>query len=103
MSAKPDIPFWANWSTGWYGMGMIYETNQHLWWHNGSLPGTVALIAHTEDGYTWAMLANLRPDDFGRFTDDLRATTYSAVHSGSGDSTTDLYSRYPSPDLGPLR
>jgi CubicO group peptidase (beta-lactamase class C family) len=30
------------------------------WWHNGSLPGTTAIMVHTATGFAWAALANTR-------------------------------------------
>ena len=33
------------------------------YWHRGSLPGTLAILVHTHDGYGWAALANSRPQN----------------------------------------
>jgi N-acyl-D-amino-acid deacylase len=33
------------------------------YWHNGSLPGTAALLVRRHDGLSWAVLFNQRSDD----------------------------------------
>jgi CubicO group peptidase (beta-lactamase class C family) len=33
------------------------------YWHNGSLPGTLAIMVRTEGGFCWAVLINSRPSD----------------------------------------
>lgn len=35
-------------------------TNNNNWWHNGSLPGTSAIIVRTNDGFCWSFLTNKR-------------------------------------------
>jgi CubicO group peptidase (beta-lactamase class C family) len=44
-----------------YAKGWIVSANG--WWHNGSLPGTSAILASTRSGLAWAALANTRLRD----------------------------------------
>jgi hypothetical protein len=64
------------------------------WWHNGSLPGTMALLVRTHDGFAWAALFNLRPQDDGRFLGDLDAGIWKAVGRVQKWPQRDLFSRY---------
>ncbi|MEO6788102.1 MAG: serine hydrolase domain-containing protein [Chthoniobacteraceae bacterium] len=41
------------------------------WWHNGSLPGTSALIVRTASGLCWAALANIRIEGIGLALDQM--------------------------------
>lgn len=43
------------------------------YWHNGALPGTIAEMVRTNDGYCWAILINTRPsgDQFAGKLDKL--------------------------------
>lgn len=44
------------------------------WWHNGSLPGTTAILVRTASGFCWAALANTRrqpADDINRALDQM--------------------------------
>lgn len=44
-----------------YAKGWI--VNAQRWWHNGSLPGTSAIMVSTRSGLAWAALANTRRRD----------------------------------------
>ncbi len=44
-----------------YAKGWI--VNAQRWWHNGSLPGTSAIMVSTRNGLSWAALANTRRRD----------------------------------------
>lgn len=52
-------------SVVYYGMGWLVRPagGSANWWHNGSLPGTLALLVHAHDGVAWAALMNTRPAD----------------------------------------
>lgn len=103
MTARPTIPSWAN-TDYWYGLGVMYRTiDTGVWSHDGSLPGTSTLMVHSYNGYTWAILLNSRPSDGSQsqFGYDLWQTMYTALGAGLEGSPTDLYTQYPSPELGP--
>jgi len=40
----------------------VREDGNGNWWHNGSLPGTTALMVRTSTGMCWAALANTRTE-----------------------------------------
>jgi|HubBroStandDraft_6_1064221.scaffolds.fasta_scaffold101299_4 CubicO group peptidase (beta-lactamase class C family) len=44
----------ANYARGW----AVNSTGN--WWHNGSLPGTTAILVRTSTGFCWAALTNSR-------------------------------------------
>lgn len=41
------------------------------WWHNGSLPGTTAIMVRTARGLCWAALANIRTEGIGLAMDQM--------------------------------
>jgi hypothetical protein len=44
-----------------HGYAYGWMTNrQNNWWHNGSLPGTISLMARTSGGLCWAAITNTR-------------------------------------------
>ena len=44
----------AGYAKGW----SVNRSNN--WWHNGSLPGTMTIMARTSGGFCWAALTNTR-------------------------------------------
>jgi CubicO group peptidase (beta-lactamase class C family) len=51
----------VRYARGW----MVRNNGAGPWWHNGSLPGTTAIMVRTPTGFCWAALANTRtqPDN----------------------------------------
>lgn len=48
---------------GWV-VGPPSASRRDRWWnHNGSMPGTMAQLTRTPDGFCWAVLANARPEE----------------------------------------
>jgi CubicO group peptidase (beta-lactamase class C family) len=47
-----DVRYAGGWNVRDNGLGN--------WWHNGSLPGTAAIMVRTESGLSWAALTNTR-------------------------------------------
>ena len=51
----------------YYGCGWmvrpIGQSRSANYWHNGSLPGTFALLVRRWDGLSWAVLFNQRSED----------------------------------------
>jgi CubicO group peptidase (beta-lactamase class C family) len=46
----------ARYARGW----MVSSNGAGSWWHNGSLPGSTALMVHNPDGSCWAAICNTR-------------------------------------------
>ncbi len=100
-----------NYAKGWA------VNNGGNWWHNGSLPGTTALLVRTTSGQIcWAVLINFRPPNSDEFNYQLDNMMWEAVgtvdkwpehdlfDSGTGvngdsDLIEDfkLYQNYPNP------
>jgi len=75
MTSRPPLPQWED-SSHFYGMGWAIRPvgDDANWWHDGSLPGTQALIVRTYHGFAWAVLFNSRPSEwalFGQEVDEL--------------------------------
>ncbi|MCH7605525.1 MAG: beta-lactamase family protein [Chloroflexi bacterium] len=70
--SRPDPPLWMN-SHSYYGMGwyVLPIGKEAMWWHSGSLGGTVSLLVRTHDGLAWAALFNSRPRGSERFLGEL--------------------------------
>ena len=71
MYSRPDPPLWQNpdgspadyyYACGWL-VRPIAGTGKAHYWHNGSLPGTYALLVRRADAVSWAALFNQRSDD----------------------------------------
>lgn len=50
------------WGTSpyYYAMGWLRRPQEDNWWHDGSLPGTTALLVRAGNGLAWAALFNAR-------------------------------------------
>lgn len=95
MVQRPAAPLWPG-SAYHYGMGWLVRPAQGNWWHDGSLPGTTALLVRTGQGLAWAALFNAR--DTGRgtgFAAELDASIWTAVGQVSAWPTHDLFEEYP--------
>jgi N-acyl-D-amino-acid deacylase len=65
MLARPQVPEWRN-APEYFGMGFeVVAPGKHprIEYRQGSLPGTTAVVAHRDDGWTWCFLLNTRPAD----------------------------------------
>ncbi len=80
MSARPPQPLWAG-SAVYYGLGWLVRPagSDANWWHDGSLPGTTALLVRNHEGVSWAALFNRRASGGGTsFAAELDATLWDA-------------------------
>jgi len=60
----------VKYARGWH----VRNNGKGNWWHNGSLPGTTAILVRTATGFCWAALANTRQqpaDDINRALDQM--------------------------------
>jgi len=74
-----------------YAKGWIVN-NAGNWWHNGSLPGTTALLVRTtKDRMCWAVLINYRPENFWEFNDQLDQMMWEAIGTVSTWPEHDLF------------
>jgi CubicO group peptidase (beta-lactamase class C family) len=48
-------------SSNGYSKGWSVNSSTN-YWHNGALPGTIAEMVRTNDGFCWAIVVNTRPD-----------------------------------------
>ena len=95
IKSRPPAPMPAN-APAYYGLGwMIRSTGRGAnWWHNGSLPGTMALLVCTHHGLKWAALFNLRPKDDGWFLGELDGGIWKAAGRMSNWPEHDLFESY---------
>jgi N-acyl-D-amino-acid deacylase len=96
LTARPNPGFAG---TSWYGFGLFVGPTEDTYYHGGSLPGTLTLLRHNADGYTFAILTNTRPNNSDRFFDQLVGVVLQALGPAFAGSSTDLYTQYPSPSL----
>jgi CubicO group peptidase (beta-lactamase class C family) len=54
--SSPNSP--SRYARGW----QVRNNGQGNWWHNGSLPGTTAIMVRTATGLCWAALTNTRTE-----------------------------------------
>lgn len=57
MVANPEL---SENSKVWYGMGLVVQDDGLSYWHSGILEGSTSILAHSDDGYTWAALLNYK-------------------------------------------
>ena len=81
----------------WYGLGwLVRPTSGDLnMWHDGSLPGTTALLVRSYHNFAWAALFNARSDaSTGNFGLELDQTMWTALGRVSTFPTHDLFSTF---------
>ncbi|MQY04232.1 serine hydrolase domain-containing protein [Actinomadura macrotermitis] len=92
--AKPQTGVNAN---GWYyGCGWMVrpmKTGRNTW-HDGSQPGTSALLVRRYDGTTYAVLFDQRDDPSKLSYSDIDPALYNAANAVRTWPTGNLYSRY---------
>ncbi len=95
MVAAPPAPLWLN-SSYHYGMGWLVRPAEGNWWHDGSLPGTTALLVRTGGGLAWAALFNSRstPAPGASLAAELDAALWQAVGEASSWPAHDLFGQY---------
>jgi CubicO group peptidase (beta-lactamase class C family) len=94
MFAKPSIG--VN-SDGWYyGMGWMVRpvTGGKNTWHDGSLPGTSALMVRRFDGLSWVVLFDQRDDPSGLGYGDIDSLLHKAANAVTTWPTTNLFPTY---------
>jgi CubicO group peptidase (beta-lactamase class C family) len=67
-------------ASGNYACGWLVNKVPN-WWHNGSLPGTTALMVRTASGLCWAALANIRAEGIDIGMDQMMWKIAKAVPS----------------------
>ena len=70
--SRPKPPLWVG-TPSYYGMGWSVRPmgDDAIWWHSGSLDGTVAILVRTHYGMSWAALFNSRPRGSYQFLAEL--------------------------------
>lgn len=95
MTAAPPAPLWTS-SPFYYGMGWLVRPAEGNWWHDGSLPGTTALLVRAGNGLAWAVLLNSRsvPAPGASLAGELDAAMWQAVGEVTAWPAHDLFSQY---------
>lgn len=97
MTAPPPPPLWSG-SAFHYGMGWLVRPTggDANWWHDGSLPGTTALVVRAHDGTAWAALFNRRASGpSGSFAGALDAMLWNAHAAVTAWPDHDLFANLP--------
>ena len=70
--SRPKPPLWVG-TPSYYGMGWSVRPmgDDAIWWHSGSLDGTVSILVRTHYGMSWAALFNSRPRGSEKFLAEL--------------------------------
>jgi CubicO group peptidase (beta-lactamase class C family) len=81
MLQRPDVPEWKNKPTyfamGWEAQPM--SDNKVKFSRQGSLPGAIAWVCHTPDGYAYAFCCNSRPRQANDFQGQAESSLTQAV------------------------
>lgn len=97
MIAPPPPPLWTA-SDYHYGMGWLIrpvDTDAN-WWHDGSLPGTTALLVRAHNGLIWAVLFNARSSSVnGSFAAEIDSAIWQAVDAIVTWPLHDLFTMVP--------
>jgi N-acyl-D-amino-acid deacylase len=94
MTARPPA-VWDG-SAFHYAAGWLVRPQQGNWWHDGSLPGTSALIVRTGTGLAWAVLFNARSMVAGStFEQEVDPAVWQAVAQVATWPAHDLFSQFP--------
>lgn len=95
MTAPPPAPLWTQ-SPFHYAMGWLVRPAEGNWWHDGSLPGTTALLVRTGDGLAWAVLLNSRSVSApgASLAGELDAAMWQAVREVTAWPAHDLFPQY---------
>jgi N-acyl-D-amino-acid deacylase len=97
MVAPSPPPLWQG-SAYHYGMGWLIRPAQGNWWHDGSLPGTTALLVRTGGGLAWAVLFNSRSmvpgSNWANFHNETDMAIWQAVGQVTDWPAHDLFTQY---------
>ena len=95
MVARPAPPLWQG-SSYYYGMGWLVSPvgDDANWWHDGSLPGTYALLVRTHDGFAWAVLFNSRPEEWSKFGLEVDRLIWRGIGEVNVWPSYDLFPQY---------
>lgn len=97
MIAPPPPPLWAG-SAVHYGLGWLVRPTggDANWWHDGSLPGTTALLVRNYQGVSWVALFNRRASSGSTsFAGELDATLWNALAAVTAWPAHDLFPQLP--------
>ncbi len=95
MTGKPRSPLWDA-SAFHYGLGWLVRPAEGNWWHDGSLPGTAALLVRTGTGLSWVALFNARDMmTNSTFQSEIDGAMWQAVNGVTAWPTHDLFATFP--------
>jgi N-acyl-D-amino-acid deacylase len=80
-------------TSDYYGMGWNIQVKNgtNIWWHDGSLSGTSALLVRTSGGLAWAALFNTRPKDTVVFFKELYNSLWEVFENVTEWPSHDLF------------
>ena len=79
-----------------YGFCWLVRPAQGNWRHDGSLPGTAALLVRTGSGLSWVALFNARDMmTNSTFQSELDGAMWQAVNGVTAWPTHDLFATFP--------
>src|SRR5260221_3510220 len=90
MTARPSPP-WSPTIEPYYGMGWSVRNTSGNWWHDGSLPGIRTEMVRAGNGFTWALLFNIRVQQDSAFYADMDSPGWKALAAVSTWPTNDLF------------
>ena len=90
MTARPSPP-WGATQEPYYGMGWLVRNTPGNWWHDGWLPGTRTEMVRAGNGFTWALLFNIRVAQDANFYADMDNLGWQAQAAVSTWPTNDLF------------
>lgn len=100
MTARPAPPVWP--ATGNYA-GLTWRiipiANGMHWWHSGGANGTRNLLVRRQNGRSWVVLTNTRPEDEDTIIEELFAAMAAAEAQVREWPTHDLFADYAGPTL----
>lgn len=95
MTVRPAAPLWQG-SPLHYAMGWVVRPAEGNRWHDGSLPGTAALMVRTGGGPAWVALFNARATRRdSTYQAEIDAAVWRSVRGVTAWPTHDLLDRQP--------
>lgn len=95
MVSRPTIPRWAG-SPGFYSLGWNVQPSgtDAVWSHEGSQPGSTALLVRAAQGRAWVVLFNLQPQDWRSFMREAGSALWNAAREVTEWPTHDLFGQF---------
>lgn len=99
MLSCPDIEYWRN-KKEYFGMGVevlpVEDSTGtgYTFSRVGSFPGSMSFAIHRDDGITWSILVNSRPQDQYDFLREVKMLVTDAINHQKQWPNVDLFNQY---------